>query len=135
MFDAKHVGFATDSLAGGFEFRTHDDAGQPIPGNSNAGHSGPWYTQLKDASGQFRDFSDAERWDLIEYLKTGGGTAPGAVAIETIPPGEPEQIAELTELTLKLLKQRYGGDLPVLRRASQRPRLRESLAGGQRRPA
>jgi RoxA-like, cytochrome c-like/Cytochrome c len=113
-FDPQHVGFATEKFEGGFEFRTHDDAGRPIPGNSNAGHTGPWYTQTKAPDGSCRDFTDEERWDLIEYLKTGGGSG-SAQALECSPPQEAEQIAELTELTLKLLKQRYGGNLPVLR--------------------
>lgn len=114
-FDSKHVGFATEKFDGGFEFRTHDESGQPIPGNSNAGHSGPWYTQMKGSDGQFRDFTDDERWDLVEYLKTGGGAQGVTQSLESIPPGEAQQIAELTELTLKLLKQRYGGNLNVLR--------------------
>jgi hypothetical protein len=115
QFDAKHVGFSTEPVEGTFEFRTHDDAGKPIAGNSNAGHAGPWYTQLKGESGAFRDFSDAERWELIEYMKTGGLTTPQPAAVEEIPPGEEDQIREIADLTVKLLKQRYGGNLPVLR--------------------
>lgn len=113
-FDSKHVGFVTGPCAGGFEFRTHDDYGQPIPGNSNAGHSGPWYTQSKGPDGQFRDFTPDERWELVEYQKT-GGASDAAYEIEQVPPDEADKIEELTRLTLKLLEQRYGGDRAVLR--------------------
>lgn len=58
-FDTKHVGFDINEVAEGYEFRTVDSDGQPIPGNSNQGHSGPGQT----------DFTDEERWQLIEYLK------------------------------------------------------------------
>ena len=37
-FDPVNVGFKTEPFDGGFRFRTHDDAGKPISGNSNAGH-------------------------------------------------------------------------------------------------
>jgi hypothetical protein len=114
-FDPKQVGFLAGPSEGAFEFQTHDAKGQPIPGNSNWGHSGPWYTQLRTSTGEYRDFTDDERLALIEYLKTGGGVPKDAHALETIPPDEAQQIAEITELTLKLLKQRYGGELPVLR--------------------
>ena len=59
-FDPKHVGFNTNKVEGAFLFRVELDDGSPIPGNSNRGHSGPGFT----------DFSDDERWQLIEYLKT-----------------------------------------------------------------
>jgi len=61
QFDPLRVGLSTDS---GFEF----DAS--LPGNLNRGHSGPGYTQIRDDGGEYRDFSDAQRWALIEYLKT-----------------------------------------------------------------
>ena len=41
-----------------FKFRTHDADGNPITGNSNAGHL--YGTEL----------SDEQKWDLIEYMKT-----------------------------------------------------------------
>jgi hypothetical protein len=37
-FDPVHVGFVATPGAGSFQFRTTDDTGKPIPGNSNAGH-------------------------------------------------------------------------------------------------
>jgi hypothetical protein len=120
-FNPREVGFATEKFDGGFEFRTADDERRPIPGNSNAGHTGPWYTQTKGKGGAFRDFSEEERWDLVEYMKA-AGSRPGPAAdegaahpLEQVPPQEAEQIRELTHLTLKLLKQRYSGALPVLR--------------------
>lgn len=50
-FDPVNVGFETG--AGGFLFRTHE------PGNSNAGHE---YAAPR--------LTDAERWQLVEYLKS-----------------------------------------------------------------
>jgi hypothetical protein len=59
-FDPVHVGIPTDVSRGGFEFKVENDEGDSIPGNSNKGHSGPGHT----------NFTDEERWQLIEYLKT-----------------------------------------------------------------
>lgn len=56
-FDPVRVGFATTPVAGSFRFRTTDDEGRPIPGNSNAGHD--YGTAL----------TEDQRWQLIEYLK------------------------------------------------------------------
>jgi cytochrome c1 len=70
-FDPKNVGFlTTQDKERSFKFETETADGQPIPGNSNRGHSGPMHTQTKRENGKFEDFSDDERWDLIEYLKT-----------------------------------------------------------------
>lgn len=69
-FDPRLVGFVSSPSAGAFKFRTTDDSGLAIPGNSNAGHSGPSYTQTKGENGEFRDFNDAERAQLIEFIKT-----------------------------------------------------------------
>jgi len=60
-FDPVNVGYQTDS---GFEFDTS------LAGNRNIGHSGPEHTQTKGEDGQWRDYSDEERWALVEYLKT-----------------------------------------------------------------
>lgn len=59
-FDPKRVGYRTDEESGSFQFQTQSTDGVDIPGNSNSGHSGPGHT----------DFTDEERWQLIEYLKT-----------------------------------------------------------------
>ena len=63
-FDPVRVGIDSRTAADGFEF----DAS--LPGNLNSGHSGPHFTRFKAEDGHFRDFSDAQRWALIEYLKT-----------------------------------------------------------------
>ncbi|MES2659485.1 MAG: di-heme-cytochrome C peroxidase [Verrucomicrobiota bacterium] len=69
-FDPKNVGFVINQSSGrSFKFETETVDGRPIAGNSNKGHSGPLHTQMQGDDGKFRDFSDAERWDLIEYLK------------------------------------------------------------------
>lgn len=68
-FDPKSVGFATGAHAGSFEFRSANPDATPILGNSNAGHEGKSYTQVKDG-GAWRDFTDDERWALVEYMKT-----------------------------------------------------------------
>jgi hypothetical protein len=54
--DTKNVGFKTDQVPGGSEFDTS------LPGNSNSGHDSPAYGGGK--------MTDAQRWDLIEYLKS-----------------------------------------------------------------
>ena len=56
-FDPVNVGFVSTPSPGAFRFRTTDDAGNPIPGNSNAGHE---YGTTLD---------DEQRWQLIEFLK------------------------------------------------------------------
>jgi len=61
-FDPINVGYITDASVG-FEFDTS------LPGNRNIGHSGPEHTQIK-VDGRWRDFTDEERWALVEYLKT-----------------------------------------------------------------
>lgn len=64
-FDPKNVGFVTTkSPERAFEFKAE------LPGNSNKGHSGPMHTQTKGDDGEYRDFTEAEIWDLVEYMKT-----------------------------------------------------------------
>jgi hypothetical protein len=57
-FDPQKVGFVTNASGGFFEFRTHDAGGQPIPGNSNAGHE------------YGAGLSVDQRWQIVEYLKS-----------------------------------------------------------------
>jgi hypothetical protein len=57
VFDPVNVGFRTDAQEF-FEFRTRAADGEPIPGNSNAGHE--FGARL----------TDQQRWQLVEYLKT-----------------------------------------------------------------
>jgi hypothetical protein len=68
-FDPVNVGFSTQPSPGSFEFRVEGPDGKPIPGNSNAGHEGMNYTQIREGDTN-RDFTDTERRALIEYMKT-----------------------------------------------------------------
>ncbi len=54
-FDPTLVGFVSEAVAGSMEFNTS------LPGNSNAGH---------DGDHQGVNLSDAEKWALLEYLKS-----------------------------------------------------------------
>jgi hypothetical protein len=56
-FDPVAVGFKQDAK-GVFTFHVTDPSGQPIPGNSNAGHE------------YGADLTDTERGQLLEYLKS-----------------------------------------------------------------
>lgn len=70
MFDPKKVGFESNQDGNHFLFKTVDEKGVPIPGNSNKGHSGNTFTKTRGEDGQWRDFTDDERYQLIEYMKT-----------------------------------------------------------------
>lgn len=60
-FDPRTVGFVqAQSAENSFRFRVRDDAGRIIEGNSNLGHD--YGTGL----------SEAERWQIVEYLKAVG---------------------------------------------------------------
>jgi hypothetical protein len=63
-FDPVNVGFKLDPFDAGFRFRTHDEKGQPIPGNSNAGHE---YGTGRDG---LPALTDDQRRQLVEYLKS-----------------------------------------------------------------
>ena len=69
-FDPKQVGFSTAEFDGGYEFRTTDAEGRPLAGNSNSGHEGKDHTQTVGEDGNLRDFTEEERWELVEYMKT-----------------------------------------------------------------
>lgn len=69
-FDPVNVGLNTEPAEGSYKFETADATGNPIPGNWNGGHSGHDHTQTQTADGEWRDFTDEQRWDLIEYMKT-----------------------------------------------------------------
>ncbi len=59
-FNPREVGYETaEALDNSFKFETHDQAGDPIPGNSNEGHD---YNNA--------GMKDPDRWALIEYLKS-----------------------------------------------------------------
>ena len=70
MFDPIKVGFESNQDGNHFLFKTVDEKGVPIPGNSNKGHSGNTFTKTRGEDGQWRDFTDDERYQLIEYMKT-----------------------------------------------------------------
>jgi hypothetical protein len=64
-FEPLHVGFNTEPTADSFEFDT------TLPGNSNAGHEGPLFTQTRPSDDEeYRDFTPEERTALVEYMKT-----------------------------------------------------------------
>ena len=69
-FDPKLVGFISTPSDDAFRFRVLDELGKPIIGNSNAGHSGRNFTHTLADDGSLREFTDAERWALIEYVKS-----------------------------------------------------------------
>src|SRR5262249_53082697 len=62
VFDPERVGFVSNVDSDGgrmfFQFRTIDESGKPVPGNSNSGHL--YGTDLKPE----------QKRDLIEYMKT-----------------------------------------------------------------
>ncbi len=60
-YDPRFVGYARDARApgNGFEFRTVGTDAKPIDGNANAGHD---YGAA--------EMSDADRWALVEYMKS-----------------------------------------------------------------
>jgi hypothetical protein len=81
-FDTREVGFVNGPSAkwpNGSWFNTHDVNG-PIHGNSNAGHDYQYTDpqckkddkkcERERPSAQPRDFTDPERWALIEYMKS-----------------------------------------------------------------
>lgn len=59
VFDPKEVGFVNEQSARGSWFKVEKAPGQPIHGNSNAGHDYGNKTLI-----------DEERWALVEYMKT-----------------------------------------------------------------
>lgn len=69
-FDPVNVGYEPDQEGNYFLFKAVDDDGVAIPGNSNKGHSGNGFTKTLGKNGQWRDFTDDERYQLIEYMKT-----------------------------------------------------------------
>ena len=69
-FDVKNVGFLSSEANNRFKFNTLDTAGKPIPGNGNYGHSGNLYTATRAEGEQWRNYTDEERYQLVEYMKT-----------------------------------------------------------------
>ena len=69
-FDPEKVGFVIDEGPHSSLLQTVDDQGNPISGNSNSGHSGENYTAIRGSDGELRSYTDEERLQLIEYMKT-----------------------------------------------------------------
>ena len=69
-FDSRAVGFESREEGNSFLFNTVDGQGSPVSGNSNHGHSGRYYTSTAGEDGELRSYSDEERFQLIEYMKT-----------------------------------------------------------------
>ncbi len=68
--DTKKVGFESSQEGNSFLFETVDGQGNLILGNGNYGHTGEYHTAAKSEDGQWRNYTDTERYQLIEYLKT-----------------------------------------------------------------
>ncbi len=141
-FDPIKVGFATSRSDVGTEFHVLDGNGDNIPGNSNAGHEGhglaedEGFTQTFE-NGAWRDFTEEERYALLEYMKSlssqpappdsaedNSGTDPvdndsgagsDASTFELVPDGEAEQIANIVELTVKRMQLQYAENTRTLR--------------------
>ncbi|QEF98301.1 hypothetical protein Mal15_23530 [Stieleria maiorica] len=122
-FDSVNVGFVTDRSEIGSEFRVCDQTGQPIVGNSNAGHEGhganesEGFTQTFE-NGQWRDFSDEERYALVEYMKSlspNETDVPKSPAFEQIPDGEQEMIKNIVDATVTQMRARYADGDRMLR--------------------
>lgn len=69
-FDTEKVGFKPTQNGNRFLFNTVNEQGDPIPGNGNYGHSGKYYTQTRLEDDKWRNYTDEERMQLIEYMKT-----------------------------------------------------------------
>jgi hypothetical protein len=121
QFDTKLVGFVTTKSEGAFEFKIATENG-PIPGNSNAGHEGHGpgeklgFTETFE-NGSWREFTDAERWALIEYMKTlnSESTSSAPKDVEQVPADEAAQINDVVASTIQQLKNRYPDQQRVLR--------------------
>ena len=69
-FDTENVGFKSSQDGNSFLFNTVNAEGEQIPGNSNYGHSGKYYTKIRAENGTWREYTHEERMQLIEYMKT-----------------------------------------------------------------
>jgi cytochrome c1 len=120
-FDPVKVGFLTEESTVGSMFNVVDDQGSTIIGNSNAGHEGfganenEGFTQTFE-DGAWRDFTDDERYALVEYMKSlSSKPAAKTVQVEQIPDGEAAQITNIVDLTVQQMLARYPKDERTLR--------------------
>ncbi len=117
-FDAKKVGFLDQQSSRGSQFRVLEDDGTPIPGNLNVGHEGHGSSEFEGFTqtfedGAWRDFTEDERYALIEYMKC--LSSKRRDSFEVIPEGEEERIANIVDLTAQQLRLRYSEDKRMLR--------------------
>ena len=68
--NTEQVGFEPNQDGNSFLFNTVDEQENPIPGNSNHGHSGKYYTQTRAEGDEWQNYTNEERYQLIEYMKT-----------------------------------------------------------------
>lgn len=121
-FDPKNVGFAVNGKGGG-KFNVVDHEGKTIPGNSNAGHEGfganenEGFTQTFE-NGEWRDFTEQERYALVEYMKSLSAkpSTPDISGLEEIPEDEEAGIANLVEMTARKMRKDYPSGNRMLRR-------------------
>ena len=147
-FDPVKVGFVTEQSGFGSRFNVEDKEGGAIPGNSNAGHEGHGANQTEGFTqtfedGDWRDFTEAERYALVEYMKSlsskptlkpvsisddeaariskeldvlaDDAAEPTSKQLELIPDDEAERISNIVDLTTKRMEMQYANKERVLR--------------------
>lgn len=139
VFDPKKVGFSMSPSTIGSEFRVIDENGAFIVGNSNSGHEGhgtnehEGFTETFE-NGAWREFTEDERYALVEYMKSLNHTAVAlkpatnkinadagekdsnsSTSFESVPNGEEERIANIVKLTVKRMQMQYTENVRTLR--------------------
>ena len=69
-FDPDKVGFIVEAAEGTFLFKTRDDKGNPILGNSNLGHEYGTGASVADGGDGLPALNPSEIGELLEYLKS-----------------------------------------------------------------
>ena len=122
-FDPQKVGIDTSVTNTGSQFLVFESDGTLIPGNSNAGHEGhganetEGFTQTFE-NGTWRDFTEIERYELVEYMKWLPGESSKQspiIGFEKVPDDEATRISKIVELTLKQMQNRYPDGARTLR--------------------
>ena len=122
-FDPIKVGMDTAVTNVGSTYVVFDKDGAPIPGNANTGHEGHGANQNEGFTetfedGAWREFTDTERYELIEYMKWLPGDSQDTVptiGFEKVPDDEASRIAKIVELTIKQMQNRYPEGSRILR--------------------
>ncbi len=117
-FDPVKVGFVTGESDTGSRFDVEDDAGNAIVGNSNKGHDGHGASQDEGFTqtfedGVWRDFTEDERYSLVEYMKS--LSSKPTAKLELIPEGEAEGIQNIVALTEQRMRRQYSDNKRTLR--------------------